>query len=462
MIYDLNDDDGLSISKFENMLKSNEIGFFDGSEFEDIIEHYLEIGKMVLARKAISMSIAQHPTSVSLRLYRAELLIFENKFEQAHLLLNELHELEPQNSEIYVQKANIFSKSEDHQRAIESLEIAVELTADPADVYNLIGMEYLFIENYVKAKASFMKCLEYDHEDYSALYNIMYCFDFLEEQDKAILFLNIYLESHPYSEVAWHQLGKQYFDQKKYNQALEAFDFAIIADDSFIGAYLEKGKVLEKLKRYPEAITNYEFTLSLDDPTSFAYLRMGKCYLKLKKKDKAIFYFSKTVDEDPLLDKGWLAIVNFYCDSNEFQKALMFMEKAIEIDSENALYWCKFADINRSLGFYEEAEYGYKMALDLGNFELKTWIDRADLLIKLGEYQAAQSSIEQAMDHYPEQPELQMRMGGILLILNKINESIFFIKEAFCASKQLIADFKSQFPEGCENSEIALLINTRF
>ena len=34
-----------------------------------------------------------------------------------------------------------------------------------------------------------------------------------------------------------------------YDEALNAFDFAIICDDSFTGAYIEMAKILEKLKR---------------------------------------------------------------------------------------------------------------------------------------------------------------------------------------------------------------------
>jgi len=72
----------------------------------------------------------------------------------------------------------------------------------------------------------------------------------------------------------------------------------------FIGAYLEKGKVLEKLKQYNEAIECYKVTLALDDPTSFALLRIGHCYEKLGQNDLAVQHYYKTVEEDPLLDKG--------------------------------------------------------------------------------------------------------------------------------------------------------------
>ena len=39
------EDHNLSLSKFESMLKTNKVLFFDSEEFEDIILHYMDIGK---------------------------------------------------------------------------------------------------------------------------------------------------------------------------------------------------------------------------------------------------------------------------------------------------------------------------------------------------------------------------------------------------------------------------------
>ena len=50
-------------------------------------------------------------------------------------------------------------------------------------------MEYLFLDNYEEAKLHFMKCIDLDLEDYSSLYNIIYCFEFLDQTEKAIEYL---------------------------------------------------------------------------------------------------------------------------------------------------------------------------------------------------------------------------------------------------------------------------------
>lgn len=443
------DRNNLSLTRFESMLKTNNVLFFDSNEFENIIHHYLENGKIALAKKAIKLGLQQHPTSVNLRLYKAEIYILENDLDKAESILDELYKLEPSNEEIYIQKASILSKKDQHQMAINALIIALEFTdddEDDADLFSLIGMEYLFMEKYAEALSYFEKCLEIDMYDYSALYNIIYCFDYLNKNEEAINFLNYYLDENPYCEVAWHQLGIQFTHIKEWQKAITAFDFAIISDDTFVGAYLEKGKVLERLKNYNEAIEHYEMTLTLDEPTSFALLRIGHCHEKMGNLDLAVEFYYKTVHEDPLLDKGWIAITKFYNRRKNYQKALYYINKALNIDSENVSYWKLYALINYRLNFLEEAEVGYKKSLDYGNYELDTWLCRADILTNLGEYEASIINLMQAAEFYPENAEIEYRLGGLNFMVQEIDKGIFHLKNGVSINEEFQFIIKELFP----------------
>ena len=461
MEYSPDDNDSLSLTKFESMLKTNNILFFDSEEFENIIHHYLNQGKMSLAKKAIKLGLEQHPTSINLRLFKVEVYVFENKLVQADTLLNELYRIDPNNEEVFIQKANILSKKDEHQLAIDVLKQALELTDDVIDLYSLIGMEHLFLDQYEEAKTCFMKCMEEDDQDYSALYNIMYCFDYLEQYDDAIIYLNTFLDTNPYSEVAWHQLGMQYFNKKNYKKALASFDFAIISDDTFVGAYLERGKVLEKLKRFEDAIDSYNITLKLDEPTSFALLRIGFCHEKLKKDDLAVQYYYKTVHEDPLLDKGWIAITKFYFRKKNFQKALYYINKAINIDPENVIYWKLYSQINVRLSLFEEAERGFKKTLELGNYELNTWITRGDLLIKLGEPEAAIYNFEQASEFYPENAEIEYRLAGLYFSLNEMDKGTFHLKNGLKSNDEYSFIIDELFPDVTNKIQVKNLLKTK-
>ena len=442
-----NDEYNFSITKFEKMLKTNNVFFFDSVEFENIIQHYLEISKIALAKKAIKIGLEQHPSSIILSLFKIELLIFEDKLDLAETLLDKLYLIDPNNEEIFIQKATVFSKKDRHEKAIEVLNIALNLSNEKADIYSLLGIEYLYLENFEAAKESYKKCLIEDDQDYAALYNIIYCFDFLEQPDEAIGFINDFLENNPYSEVAWHQLGKQYLHNSDYKKALAAFDFAIISDDTFVGAYFEKGKILEEFKKYNEAIENYLITLEFEDPTSFAYLRIGNCYEKLNNTELAIQYYYKTVHEDPLLDKGWEAITDFYYKQKNNHKALYYINKAIDIDGQNIGYWKRYTQINFRMSFYEEAERGYQKIIELGNYEIDIWNHRADILLILGEKNAAIRSLLQGLEFHPENAEIEFRLGGLYYSLNENEKGQYHLVNGLKNDKEFIIILEELFPD---------------
>ncbi|NQY07216.1 MAG: tetratricopeptide repeat protein, partial [Flavobacteriaceae bacterium] len=369
-----------------------------------------------------------------------------NKLTLAERFLDDIYELEPKNDEVFIQKANILSKQDQHLKAIDCLKIALDLTNDPADVYSLLGMEYLFLDDFYKAKDHFIKCLEIDDQDYASLYNVMYCFDYLELYKEAIQFLNKFLDKNPYSEIAWHQIGKQYYALGEYKKSLTAFDFAIISDDLFIGAYLEKGKTLEKLDRFAEAIESYAITLELDDPTSFALLRMGICYERLGHTKTAGKYFHQTIKEDPLLDKGWVAIINYYLNLKDSNKALYYINKALEVDNQNISYWKQYALVNHALDFFEEAEIGLRKMLNLGNYELETWTKRADILQVLGEYEAAIDNLEEAQEFYPDNAEIIFRLAGLHYMLKENEAAQRYLRNGLKIDPEFVIIIEELFP----------------
>ena len=443
---DYDDDYNLSLSKFEKMMKTNKILFFDSEEFEDIILHYLDMGKNNLAKKALKLGLDQHPKSTGLKLVQVEIMIYEDKLEIAEKYLNELHAIEPNNEEIYIQKASICSRRNNHVEAIELLEIALKYTDDLADVYNLIGMEYLFMDNFEQAKIFFTKCLEVDIEEQTAIYNVVYCYEFLDQNHEAIAYLNEYLDKNPYSEIGWHQAGRLYYHVKDYHNAIRAFEFATYIDDEFIGAFMEMGKAFERIKNYPSAIECYQKTLDLDDPTSYALMRMGKCNEKLGNNDIALKYYNQSVHEDPLLDKGWIAITDFYIRNKNFTKALYFINKALSIDNENKLYWKRYASINKQLNQFEEAEFGYKKAVQYGDNQLDTWLFWVDTLQFKGEFDIAIKTLLDACEFFPESFEIEYRLAAFYYMTGKLVKGKFHLCNGLRLSFKNHTIIKDLFP----------------
>ena len=288
------------------MLKTNTVFYFDSSDFINITHHFIDQANFSLAKKAIKMGLEQHPNNIDLMLLKSELLIFNSNYEGAYKILNFVEEIDPENREVYLQKATIYSKNNLSEEAIEILKSALSFIDDKLEIWNMIALEFLLLEDFESAIPFFKKCLDYDNEDYQSLYNLIFCYENIGMIDESIEELSTVLEKRPYSKIAWHQLGKIYNKQGKYKESISAFDFAIISDDQFVSAYIEKAKVLEKVKRYNEALENFRLSIELSEPNSFVYYRIAKCYIKINNKKLFIDFIKKSVREEPGNEKAWI------------------------------------------------------------------------------------------------------------------------------------------------------------
>jgi len=448
----------MALSRFESMLKTNKVYFFDSFEFEEIVHHYIDNGRHPLAKKAVKLGLEQHPNSMLLKLLRAELYVFESKFNLAEKLLNELELIEPTNEEIHIQRASIYSKKNKHKEAITSLKIALKHTNDLADVTSLLAMEYLYLDEFEKARLNFAKCLEVDYEDYSALYNIIYCFDMDEKHEESVAYLHSYLEINPYCEIAWHQLGRQHMILKAYEKAIKAFEYAILIDESFVGAYLEKAKALEVLERYEEAVENYLISIDLDDPTAFVYWRIGDCYKNMNLVKKAILYFKKSVHEDPLLDKAWMALTDVYFSLKEYSKSLYYIKKVISIDEFNPLYWRRYGEINLKLNFFEESITAFRQCLSLDDRSLVIWIALVDVLHYIGDYSEALKILAEAKSYHKEAAEIEYRFFGLFMETNKTKEAFSHLQNGFVLDFEYCNVIKELYPGFFKINQVKKLV----
>lgn len=430
MFREFSQDSDAPITRFEEMLKTNEVFFFDAVEFEAIIQYYIDCGETGRAKKALKMAIDQHPFQSELLLLKSELLIFDQAYAQALKVLDTIEELEPNNEEVLIQKATICSKQKQHKQAIDLLNKAMEIAEDPTEILCLLGMEYMVLEQYVKAKNCFKSCIEEDPHDYQVLYNLLFCLEYLKKHDEAIDILNKILSHHPYNEIAWLEIGKQYQHLGQKEEALSAFDFAIISEDTFSGAYIEKGKLLEELGRINEAIEHYHHALQLVDPSAFLHLRIAHCHQTLGNDALALQFFKKGINEDPTYEKAWTGLIDFYIQKENLLKALYYTQKALKINDNYVAYWKRSALINKAMQRFEEAEVAFQTTIELGNYELEIWEAWLDTLAFLNEWEKGCTIGQQAKEFYSNAQNIDVRIAGFFVQMGKTIEAEYYLKNA--------------------------------
>jgi len=413
-----------SISKFEQMLKTNLNYFFDAQEFEDIVIHYLSFGENQLAEKAIKMGLDQHPGSHELMLLQSELLILDQKYDIALELLEYIEKVYPFDEEIALQKASIASKKGDHKTSVKQLHQALNTSEDPLEIWNLLGMEHLLAEEFEEASFFFKKCIDENPEDYPSLYNFLYCQEQMGHIEKAIACLNKILEHNPYCEVAWHQLGKILIKSGKFKEALSAFDFAIISDDTFTGAYIEKGNLLESIGKTNEAIENYEVAMNTTDPTSFIHKCIGRCYENLGNTYLAKKFYLKSIQLEPSNENSWESLILFFINQKKYKKAEYYLSRALEINSDSINLWKKSLELNAFNGKKERVRISSNRLVELGDSKSDIFIHLIDFFIEKKVWVKALEFAEEAVSAFPKNKKLALRLAGCYLNLSRTEEGL--------------------------------------
>lgn len=117
---------------------------------------------------------------------------------------------------------------------------------------------------------------------------------------KRILILSILLfwTSSAFAQIGsdpmtFYSIGRDFQKEKKYAEAVEQFNQAILYDASNHLFHYQKANCLVILKKTDEAITSYEQAVKLRDVFFPAYVRLSKLYTKKKEYDKAINAYDK-------------------------------------------------------------------------------------------------------------------------------------------------------------------------
>jgi len=82
-------------------------------------------------------------------------------------------------------------------------------------------------------------------------------------------------------------------EQQKYREAIPILDKAILKDNKFLGAYINRGADKSAIGDFRGAITDYENVISLDPKNTLAYFNIGNNLKRIGDNKTAVDYYNK-------------------------------------------------------------------------------------------------------------------------------------------------------------------------
>ena len=179
--------------------------------------------------------------------------------------------------------------------------------------------------------------------DYAEAYaNLGNTFRELNMHEEALDAYNTAVMLNPKLEGVFLNRGNIMLDQKKYQVALAEYDKAIAIKPDFASAYSNRGIALRGLKRLDDALTSYELAIKIKPDYAEAYYNRGIAQSELNYSDEALASYDKAIEINPDYIQAYSNRGNVLQDLNRLDEALASNDRAIEINPDYAeAYWNK-------------------------------------------------------------------------------------------------------------------------
>lgn len=449
------------ISRYESIVGSETITFFEEEEFEWIIEYYETQNELDRALEAANYAHKQYPFSELFLVKQAGIYFDQRKPGKALELLDRAEILDSSDIDIYLLRAEIYTYQGKFKKSISILKEALNISdkEDLEEVYLSMAEVYEAWEKFELVFQTLKKVLELNplHED--ALGRIWYCVDVTEKYGESVELHNALINRDPYNYLAWYNLGQAYFGLSLYEKAAEAFEYVTLIQEDFEMAYRDWGQCLVHLDRPDDAITVYEDALQLADPYEEIYFGLGMCYEMKGLHSKARFNYRKALQLDPYYDEAWYRIgENFRAEDNPAE-ALNAFKKALRMAEDNVDYLMAFATTAHRVGHTEDAIANYHKVLSLQPNNTDHWIMLSRLQFESGDVDAALATVDNALEHFGEMAMLRYLFSVYCLSGGRKSQGLATLQEALELDYALHTLVFTWYPPLADDQDVCDLID---
>ena len=394
----------LALAKaFEAMMQAGESRVFDHDDLELLIEHYLEKGSLRKAQQVHHHASSLYPESLGLQLREAQILASTGKHVQAIPRLKNLLSFEPNNEEIHLTLANIYSQMREHKLALQHFNALLSFADNELkkDIFIDVALEHENLGEWKQAIRVLLQALKEDPSNETALYELAFCMDKEGRIQEAADFYTQFLDDHPYSFAAWYNLGNAHQRLGRYKEAVDAYDFAIAIEDSFAPAYHQKAEALTAMERFGDALDVHRETLMLDAPQPSTFCYMGECLEHLGDLDEAEQYYMQCLELDAHFLEAHVGLGVLDDLRQDQAAALEHFAQALLLHPHHEDTLLMMATVLKKMERHEDADTCLVQLLERNPKHLEAWEERIDNMQALEAHDQALILLDNAFEHLP-------------------------------------------------------------
>ena len=270
---------------------------FSEEEFEYVLDRLVEEGKEEQVLELSTLAFEKYPYSSSILARFCDTLILMGNPDKALEILAVYADSFSAESSIQLlfARANIAKGRFVHAR--DYFYNALDLSdggADMVDSVCALAQDCIDTGNYTEAlyylnRAERIAPLPYEYQnDYA------FCYDRLDEPQKAMDCYNKYLDSNPFNDTVWFNMGTVLARVRDFDRAIEAFEYSIALNSGNSSSLYNLAVVYMNLQRFAEGARIFEQFVAIDSDV-LGRMGLAEAYMRLERFDDSVIQLNMVV-----------------------------------------------------------------------------------------------------------------------------------------------------------------------
>ena len=238
------------------------------------------------------------------------------------------------------------------------------------------------------------------------------------------------VKSNPQFEAAFFNLGMTHKIMNANDAALTAFSKAAALKPDYVRAWIEIARMQDKKRNYGEAISNYQKALSLEPSNTAALKEMAQVYSKQRDSKQAERYFKEALamgDTDPVTYYNLAAV---QLELGKSAEALQNAQKALNGNDKDARFLYTYGLALEKNNRLREAEDYYTRAVAADGKYGKPRINLGRIQLEAGHLDSAEQHLLAAYRAESSNFEVNMNLGKLYGLKNQYGKAIDYYANA--------------------------------
>ena len=236
--------------------------------------------------------------------------------------------------------------------------------------------------------------------------------------------------SNPQFEAAFFNLGMTHKIMNANDAALTAFSRAVTLKPDYVRAWTEIARMQDKKRNYAEAITNYQKALALEPSNTSALKEMAQVYAKQRDSKQAERYFKEAIalgDTDPVT---YYNLASVQLEFGKAGEALQNAQKALAANDKDARFLYTYGLALEKNNRLHEAEDYYTRAVAADGAYSKPRINLGRLQLEAGHHDTAEQHLLAAYRAESSNFEVNMNLGKLYGLKKQYGKAIDYYTNA--------------------------------